>query len=273
MKKIFLLLILSISTFSYERVVSTVPSLTQTLVSLGLETKIVGVSQFCSFKTQACSKPKVGTSLDLNYEKIFSLKPDLVIVSSTTKNSILKNLKKLKIEVKSFSHDSLSDVLSTIKGMGEVFKVNSRAQHIIENINKEISPLEDHVGKRVILVIGSTIRDGEIVNAYIAGSGSFYNDIFTKMGIVNAYGETTSAYPQLDRERIEGLETDYIIQIFDKESSQKKSQHTVAWNRVLTKMKKTPKYFPLYGEYLFIPGPKIGEIAKSFSKVIGHSND
>ena len=62
-----------------KRIVSTAPSITETLFELGLGERIVGVSDNCSYPEGVKNIEKVGKVLDLSYEGILIKKPDMVI--------------------------------------------------------------------------------------------------------------------------------------------------------------------------------------------------
>src|ERR1700740_850313 len=62
------------------RIVSTSPSITETLFALGLGDRLVGVSTYCRFPPQVLQLPKVGSFLKPDPELIAGLRPDLVIV-------------------------------------------------------------------------------------------------------------------------------------------------------------------------------------------------
>lgn len=62
-----------------QRIVSLAPSITETLYYLGLGDRVVGVTQFSYYPPEATLKPKVGSYVDVNVEKILTLSPDLVI--------------------------------------------------------------------------------------------------------------------------------------------------------------------------------------------------
>ena len=63
-----------------ERIVSTAPSITETLFALGLGERVVGVTRYCRYPAEALAKPKIGGYFDPNFEAIVGLKPDVVIV-------------------------------------------------------------------------------------------------------------------------------------------------------------------------------------------------
>ena len=76
---LFLLFSASYAYADYNRIVSLAPSATASLYELGIDAEIAGVTVYCSGgKTK---KEIVGTLLEPDFEKIISLKPDLIIAS------------------------------------------------------------------------------------------------------------------------------------------------------------------------------------------------
>jgi len=67
---------------SPQRILPLTPSLSETLFALGLDERIVGVTEFATYPKAARKKPKVGTFFNPSLEKILALEPDLVIVGS-----------------------------------------------------------------------------------------------------------------------------------------------------------------------------------------------
>jgi iron complex transport system substrate-binding protein len=55
------------------RIVSTLPSITETLFALGLGDRVVAVSQHCRYPPQVVGLPKVGTFVKPDLERIISL--------------------------------------------------------------------------------------------------------------------------------------------------------------------------------------------------------
>ena len=65
-----------------ERIVSLVPSLTESLFALGLGGRVVGVTDWCVHPAEALKRvPKVGGTKDTNVEAVLALAPDLVIAN------------------------------------------------------------------------------------------------------------------------------------------------------------------------------------------------
>src|SRR5580698_2314968 len=65
------------------RIVSTFPSITETVFALGAGDRVVGVSNYCRYPAAVLSLPKIGTYTKPDPEKIALLRPDLVIIQKT----------------------------------------------------------------------------------------------------------------------------------------------------------------------------------------------
>ncbi|HEY9364410.1 MAG TPA: helical backbone metal receptor, partial [Chitinophagaceae bacterium] len=65
-----------------ERIVSLVPSQTELLFNLGLESEVVGITKFCIHPHQwFTTKTRVGGTKNLNIELIHQLNPDLLVAN------------------------------------------------------------------------------------------------------------------------------------------------------------------------------------------------
>src|SRR5262249_29656872 len=85
---------------SIRRFVSLAPSVTEILFALGLGDSVVGVTTYCDYPPEAASKEKVGDTQRPNLEKILSLKPDLVIVSTASQlEEFMDSLERLGVPV------------------------------------------------------------------------------------------------------------------------------------------------------------------------------
>ncbi len=107
-RRAFGLIFLFLSTtsiFSQEvnRVISLAPSITENIYLIGAQDKLVGCTSFC---TQAIADgvEQVGSTIDINAEKILVLKPDLVLTMEMTKQQDIATLKNLGIRVESYKN-------------------------------------------------------------------------------------------------------------------------------------------------------------------------
>ena len=63
-----------------KRIVSLTPSLTEILFALKMDQRVVGVTDSCDYPTEVKDMPHVGCWFDPDIEKLFALKPDLVLL-------------------------------------------------------------------------------------------------------------------------------------------------------------------------------------------------
>ena len=96
------------------RIVSTSPSITETLFALGLGDRVVGVSAFCRFPPEVLKLPKVGTFLKPDAELIAGLRPDLVVVHELS-TGIDRRLASLRIPFVVVDRGTLASVFSSVR--------------------------------------------------------------------------------------------------------------------------------------------------------------
>lgn len=119
-----------------KRIVSLVPSQTELLYDLGLESSIVGITKFCihpnHFKK---SKIIVGGTKEVNFEKIKALQPDIILCNKeeNTKEMILELEKIAPVHISDIY--TIKDCLQLIKMYGELFLKEDKATQIIKEIS------------------------------------------------------------------------------------------------------------------------------------------
>lgn len=81
-----------------NRVVSLAPSISENIYLMGAQNKLVGCTSYCT-QAVANGKQQVGSTVDVNMEKILMLKPDLVLAMTLTKPQDIETMKRLGIKV------------------------------------------------------------------------------------------------------------------------------------------------------------------------------
>jgi len=122
-----------------KRIICLTEEFTETLYLLGREDLIVGISGFTVRPPQARkTKPKVCTFIEANYEKIYSLKPDLIFAFSDLQAEIVKELIKNGMNVFCFNQRSVEDILSMMRMIGAVIGENKKAEKLVNSIQKKL---------------------------------------------------------------------------------------------------------------------------------------
>jgi len=170
-------------------IVSLSPVITEGLYLLGMGDNIIGVTIYCQNPPQARYKQKVGAVVDVNVEKIVSLKPDIVFAMSHTNSKDIKKLRDTGINVITF------DIPKTFQRLCEIFLAlgktvgkEKEATHIVNASTKKVSDIRKKTSRlekqKVFIQIGAkplfAATDDSFVNDYIEFSGGI--NIFKDAG-------------------------------------------------------------------------------------------
>jgi iron complex transport system substrate-binding protein len=121
----------------YRRIVSMAPSITETLFALGLEDRVVGVTQYCNYPPEAQDKAKVGGFLNPNYEAILALKPDLVIMLDAEGQS-RRVFDTLGLDTLELFHKDIDGILHSMETLGHTFGAEDKAERITSDIQNRL---------------------------------------------------------------------------------------------------------------------------------------
>jgi iron complex transport system substrate-binding protein len=126
-----------------KRIVSLAPSNTEVLFALGLDDRIVGVTEYCNYPEAAKTKAKVGGFSTVDIEKVVSLEPDLVLATHIHAKTVIPALEKLGLTVAALTPSSLDEVLSSITLVGEVTGQDEQASQLVNNLRTRIENVTD----------------------------------------------------------------------------------------------------------------------------------
>jgi iron complex transport system substrate-binding protein len=136
-----------------HRVISMAPSITEIIFALGQEKNLVGRTNFCDYPAGVKKIASVGNLIDPSLEKIVSLDPDVVIVSTHFTKENIQKLEKLGITVAAlFSEDSFSGLYEILSKTGDLLGCRKKADEIISQNKKRVSSVLKKVynGKRKV---------------------------------------------------------------------------------------------------------------------------
>lgn len=184
--------------FPPQRIISLAPSVTETLFALGLGDKLIGVTAYCDFPEAAKAKEKVGDTLNPNPERLIALKPDLVVITTSSQlEKLVRQLGELKIPVYVTDPRSVSGVLTSIRKLGEATGTTAEADKIIAQMQTQIADVEIRTKPlskpRVLYVL-------QTAPLITAGRNTFINDLMRLAGGESITGDEPADYPQLSRE-------------------------------------------------------------------------
>jgi iron complex transport system substrate-binding protein len=192
-----------------RRIISLVPSITETLFALGLDSSIVGVTDYCDYPASAKLKAKVGGIMNPDVERIVALRPDLVLMSgSGNMKSDYDKLTSSGITVfVSYPH-TLEDIFKSISDAGVLTSRTSRADSLLRELRMRKNELVRQAAarqKRTVLMLLS------LKPIVAIGPGTFLDEMITLSNGESIAHSATTAYPLLSREEILRRQPDVII--------------------------------------------------------------
>ena len=260
---------------SCSRIVSLAPSITEILFALGLGDKVIGVSEFSNYPSQANAIAKVGGLLNPNYEAIVAAKPDLVIFFENMPGMSDK-FDSLKIEGLAVKHDRLDEILDSIQIIGRYCGKSQEADKIVSDIRTKIKSIQRQITggnmPKVLISLGhdySKDASEKPQNIYIAGNDGFYSEMVKLAGGQNAY-EGKLPFPMVNVESIITMNPQIIIDIAPVETRPTESEITVKqWkNCDLIDAAKNDRIYVFTEDYTAIPGPRFILTLEKIARII-----
>jgi iron complex transport system substrate-binding protein len=191
------------------RIVSLAPSITEMVYFLGLEGKLVGVTRFSSFPKEAQKKPKVGIYTGINIEKVVSLDPELVIATvDGNRREDVEMLEEIGIPVYVINPRTVSQILETLKRLGEVCGVSEKSERLASSLNERVSRVERLVRnkRKPLVLLAVNMRPLMSVN-----SKTIHHNLIQLAGGRNMTGDQAITYPKLNIEEVIKRQPDVII--------------------------------------------------------------
>ena len=109
-----------------QRIVSLLPSVTESVCALGACGRLVGVDNYSNWPAQVAALPHVGGLEDANVERIVSLRPDVVLLSRSAR--VTGRLEALGVRVLAFEPDSLADMQRVLGQLGALLGRQAQAE-------------------------------------------------------------------------------------------------------------------------------------------------
>ncbi|MEZ4802308.1 MAG: helical backbone metal receptor [Gelidibacter sp.] len=177
-----------------HRIVSLVPSQTELLYDLGLESSIVGITKFCvhplHFKKE---KTIVGGTKAVHFDKIKALNPDIILCNKeeNTKEMIQELEKMALVHISDIY--TIDDCLELITMYGEMFSKEEKASQIIDHIKMKYEDFKNFIKARPILKTAYFIWQNPWM---VAAKNTFINELLKLNNFENYYGEL-ERYPEV----------------------------------------------------------------------------
>ena len=201
-----------------QRIISIVPSVTQILFAIGAESQLVGIGSFDKLPDdyeRAGELARVGGLLDPDMERIFTLRPDLVVLYESHVDQ-RQQLERAGIPVLGYEHAGLADISQTVRRLGVLTGRTVQAETIADRMDAGLASIRARVDDlpkpRTLLVFSR--EPLALRNIYASGGIGFLHDMLDAAGGENVFADIKSEnVAQVSSEAILAAAPDVIIEI------------------------------------------------------------
>ena len=237
-----------------QRIVSLLPSLTESICELGYCQRLVGVDRYSNFPLSMQSLPQLGGGLDPNIEAIVALKPDVVVMAASSRAG--ERLRALGLQVVALEPKTHADVQRVLRKLGQLLEAPD-VDKIWRAIDVGVSAAAQSIppsarGKRVYFEVNP--------GPYGAGETSFIGETLTRLGAKNIIPAKLGPFPTLNPEFIVRANPD-IIMVGD--SSSAAMLQRPGWPAMrAVREQRMCAFSPAQSNVLVRPGPRMAEAAR-----------
>jgi ABC-type Fe3+-hydroxamate transport system substrate-binding protein len=197
-----------------QRIVSLVPSASEILGALHLQSRVVGVDHYTDYPPGLASLPKVSNADGkFNIEEIVALKPDLVLSWGEETKQEDQQLKTLGLHVVDLPFTNLSGVLQQIVLVGRLTFTEHTAVVLVNQLQQQINQIKAAVAGTTAPKVLLEVDDSTPGKPYVFGGGSFGDELLQNANAINIFHANSSngGYPQVTDEAIIAANPQYII--------------------------------------------------------------
>ncbi len=237
-----------------QRIVSLLPSLTESVCALGACARLVGTDRFSNSPASVRALPKLGGLDDAQIERIVALRPDVVLVSTSAR--IIDRLEALGLNVLALESRDHADVKRTLELLARLLDTPAAADRVWAGIESQTRAAARRVpqalrGKRVYFEVDTT--------PYAAGPTSFVGETLALLGLANAVPAELGAFPKLNPEFVVRLQPDIVMAAAP---ALAEISARPGWASLRALSDRHSCGFPVERyELLVRPGPRLGEAA------------
>jgi iron complex transport system substrate-binding protein len=243
------------------RIVSLLPSLTESVCALGACASLVGTDRFSNWPAEVGRLPKLGGQEDAQIERIVALKPDLVLLGSSAR--VIDRLEALGLKVLALDSQTHADVRRTLVILAQLLGRPAAAQQMWAGIEADLQRATERVpvalrGKRVYFEITAA--------PHAAGVASFIGETLTRLGMANAIPAELGPFPRLNPEYVVRMQPDIVMAT---QSALAEMARRPGWDGLLALQRQRSCGFPPgQFELLVRPGPRLGEAALEIAECL-----
>lgn len=246
-----------------QRIVSLLPSLTESVCGLDQCQRLVGVDRYSNYPASVRALPVMGGGLDPNIEAIVALKPDVVILATSSRAS--QRLESLGLKVVALEPKSHADVQRVLNKLGVLLDIPPAqgAERLWRLIDSGVQAAAQSIPPRAK---GLRVYFEVSRGPYAAGATSFMGETLTRLGVNNVIPASLGPFPRINPEFVVRANPD-LIMVGSRSADAMKSYP--GWGSIKAiRENRLCVFKPEQSDVLIRPGPRMAEAARIMAQCI-----
>jgi len=245
-----------------QRIVSLLPSLTETVCALGQCQKLVGVDRYSNWPDSIDKLPRMGGGIDPNIESVVALKPDLVLMATSARGA--ERFQALGLNVMALEPRSHADVQRVMRIVALALDVPvQESDRVWHHIDAAVSAAAQSMppqakGQRVYFEVSRA--------PYGASESSFIGETLQRLGARNVLPASLGPFPKINPEFVVRAQPD-IIMVGDSNFADMTTRP--GWQNMLAmRAQRVCTFKPAESDVLVRAGPRMAEAARLMAKCL-----
>ena len=236
-----------------QRIVSLLPSLTESVCALGACARLVGTDRYSNWPAAVQALPKLGGMEDAQVERIVALRPDVVLAAPSSR--VVDRLEGLGLRVVVLDSKTHADVQRTVALLARLLGAPAEGERLWQGIERDLRSAAARVppslrGQRVYFEVSAA--------PHAAGAASFIGETLARLGMGNVVPAALGPFPKLNPEYVVRAAPD-IVMATRREVDAMPSRP--GWQTLRALQGRSCGFEPERYEVLIRPGPRLGEAA------------
>ena len=244
-----------------RRIISLVPAVTEMLFAIGAGPAVVGVSSHDIFPPDVARLPRVGALVDPDFERILSLRPDLVVVYAS-QTELIARLARAGIAALEYRHGGLADVTAMMRELGRLTDRAAQADEAARRIETQIDDVRARVSGRprpsTMLIFGR--EPGALRGIYASGAVGFVHEVLVAAGGRNVLEDVVRESLQVSVEVLLARAPEVIVEVHPAAgwTAERLAREAAVWQRLpALPAVRGRRVHIVADDRLLLPGPRV----------------
>jgi len=249
-----------------ERVVALAPNLTEIVFALGLGDLVVGVSDYASWPPEVRELPRLGGLVDPNLEGLLALDPDLVLLLPS-QDEVARRLSQVGIETRVVGIETVDDLETAVVAVAEALGDPEAGRELAAELSRELAPRPVAGAPRTAVVLDRI--SGRIDGVLVAGPGTYFHDLLTRLGAENVFADAPLRYPQVGMEEVLARAPGAILEVrLEPPSDELRRRLLADWRRFPTLPAAARGHVFVLGDSALVLGPRLPRLYRRLEEVL-----